>query len=315
MNTSFIRIADCTTLKKKTRKEIRDHFEQQLDAEVQLLKQEIDKSAKIMEEENGKASKSVVEQYVNQVLQYPMDEDELTIIDANIRKEIFEHYDYEKTKKNCKKIKINCWNIGKKMFRDCSKRILLEAAKTLLNYAASDAKKIQDSKTKKNEKEKSLDHMASNETIKYVIDFYQDKIDDAQKKISTYLDEYWREKERDFKNQLILKVTESDTLTDSQREEIALKIQNYDINIFKEQANSVFIREKFIKGTLLGIHIIDDEIAEIQGQIPVSMSYVVSYANGYHLIQAYLKRTGNSINEATVTSKEEILEAAKDFSQ
>lgn len=99
MNTSFIRIADCTTLKKKTRKEIRDHFEQQLDAEVQLLKQEIDKSAKTMEEENGKASKSVVEQYVNQVLQYPMDEDELTTIDANIRKEIFEHYDYEKTKK------------------------------------------------------------------------------------------------------------------------------------------------------------------------------------------------------------------------
>ena len=101
--------------------------------------------------------------------------------------------------------------------------------------------------------------MASNETIKYVIDFYQDNIDDAQKKLSTFLDEYWREKERDFKNQLILKVTESDTLTDSQREEIASKIQNYDINNFKEQANSVFVREKFLKGTLLGIHIIDDE--------------------------------------------------------
>ena len=75
----------------------------------------------------------------------------------------------------------------------------------------------------------------------------KNNIDDAQKKLSTFLDEYWREKERDFKNQLILKVTKSDTLTDSQREEIASKIQNYDINNFKEQANLVFVRERFLK--------------------------------------------------------------------
>jgi len=56
-----------------------------------------------------------------------------------------------------------------------------------------------------------------------------------------------------------------------------------------------------------------DEIAEIQGQIPVGMPYAAGYAYGYHLIQAYLKKTGKSIIEATVTPTEEILEATKDF--
>ena len=245
--------------KKKTRKEIRDHFEQQLDAEAQLLKQEIDKSAKTMEEENEATSKSIVEEYVNQVLQYLMDEDELATVDKNIRKEIFEHYDYESTEKELQEAKNKRREHWQDNFQGLFKRNLLNTAKTLVNDIASDVKNVQESKIKKNEKEKSLDHMASNETIKYVIDFYQDNIDDAQKKLSTFLDEYWREKERDLKNQLILKVTESDTLTDSQREEIASKIQNYDINNFKEQANSVFVRERFLKGTLLGIHIIDDE--------------------------------------------------------
>ena len=245
--------------KKKTRKEIRDHFEQQLDAEAQLLKQEIDKSAKTMEEENEASSKSIVEEYVNQVLQYPMDGDELATVDTNIRKEIFEHYDYESTERALQEAKNKRREHWQDNFQGLFKRNILNTAKTLVNDIASDVKNVQESKIKKNEKEKSLDHMASNETIKYVIDFYQDNIDDAQKKLSTFLDEYWREKERDFKNQLILKVTESDTLTDSQREEIASKIQNYDINNFKEQANSVFVRERFLKGTLLGIHIIDDE--------------------------------------------------------
>ena len=245
--------------KKKTRKEIRDHFEQQLDAEAQLLKQEIDNSAKTMEEDNKEASKSVIKEYVNQVLQYPMDEDELATEDAKIRKKIFEHYDYESIEQQLQEAKDKRWEHWQDNVQGLFKRNFIDTAKTLVNDIASDVKNVQESKSKKNEKEKSLDHMASNETIKYVIDFYQDNIDDAQKKLSTYLDKYWSEKERDFKKQLILKVTESDTLTDSQREEMASKIQNYDINNFKEQANSVFVREKFLKGTLLGIHIIDDE--------------------------------------------------------
>ena len=148
-----------------------------------------------MEEENEASSKNIVEEYVNQVLQYPMDEDELATVDKNIRKEIFEHYDYESIEKELQEAKNKRREHWQDNFQGLFKRNFIDTAKTLVNDIASDVKNVQESKVKKNEKEKSLDHMASNETIKYVIDFYQDNIDDAQKKLSTFLDEYWREKE------------------------------------------------------------------------------------------------------------------------
>ena len=173
--------------KKKTRKEIRDHFEQQLDAEAQLLKQEIDKSAKTMEEENKESSKSIVEEYVNQILQYPMDEDQLATVDNNIRKEIFEHYDYESTEREVQEAKNKRWERWQDNVQGLFKQNIFGAAKTLVNDVASDVKNVQESKSKKNEKQKSLDRLASSETIHYVIESYKNNIDDAQKKLSTLI--------------------------------------------------------------------------------------------------------------------------------
>jgi len=59
-----------------------------------------------------------------------------------------------------------------------------------------------------------------------------------------------------------------------------------------------------------------DDIAELQGaDTRRHMPYAAGYTYGYHLIQAYLKKTGKSIIEATVTPTEEILEVTKDFWQ
>lgn len=68
----------------------------------------------------------------------------------------------------------------------------------------------------------------------------------------------------DTKRALILQITNTDALSDSQREEIADMIQNYDVNNFKEQADSVFVRKRFLKGNLLGIRINDDEKLDIK---------------------------------------------------
>ena len=56
-----------------------------------------------------------------------------------------------------------------------------------------------------------------------------------------------------------------------------------------------------------------DEIAQIQGQKPVGLPYAAGYAYGYHLVQAYLKNTGKTIVQATLTPTQEILQATKEF--
>ncbi|GKU79102.1 DUF2268 domain-containing protein [Paenibacillus sp. L3-i20] len=56
-----------------------------------------------------------------------------------------------------------------------------------------------------------------------------------------------------------------------------------------------------------------DEIAKMQNLTPVGMPYSAGYACGYYLIQYYLKKTGKSITEATITPASTILAETKDF--
>lgn len=56
-----------------------------------------------------------------------------------------------------------------------------------------------------------------------------------------------------------------------------------------------------------------DEIAELQNFKPVNMPYSAGYACGYYLIQYYLRKTGRTIFEATITPAAQILEEAEGF--
>lgn len=56
-----------------------------------------------------------------------------------------------------------------------------------------------------------------------------------------------------------------------------------------------------------------DEMAQMQGYFPVGLPYCAGYACGYYLIKHYLKKTGKSIIEATLTPSKEILNETWDF--
>lgn len=56
-----------------------------------------------------------------------------------------------------------------------------------------------------------------------------------------------------------------------------------------------------------------DEIAKLQNFKPVNMPYSAGYACGYYLIQYFLRKTGRTIFEATITPASEILDEVKEF--
>lgn len=56
-----------------------------------------------------------------------------------------------------------------------------------------------------------------------------------------------------------------------------------------------------------------DEIAKLQNFEPVNMPYSAGYACGYYLIQYYLRKTGRTIFEATITPADQILDEVKGF--
>ncbi len=65
----------------------------------------------------------------------------------------------------------------------------------------------------------------------------------------------------------------------------------------------------------ISAYLYGDEIMSVRGGRVVGMPYCGGYACGYALIQAYLKKTGKTIYEATITSTEEILKETEEFWQ
>ena len=213
---------------------------------------------------NGRTSKSDVGEYALSKLNYSFDATQLANMDADRRKQNFEENDFASKAKDYQEAKDKLWEHLKESSQGLFKRNIVDSVKTIANDLSSDFKDVQHSKDKMDAKEKELDQLSSEQILKYVINSYKVNIDDAQEKLSMHLDEYWRKKELDFKRALILQITNTDALSDSQREEIADMIQNYDVNNFKEQADSVFVRKRFLKGNLLGIRINDDEKLDIK---------------------------------------------------
>ncbi|AVP65202.1 Zn-dependent protease [Clostridium botulinum] len=56
-----------------------------------------------------------------------------------------------------------------------------------------------------------------------------------------------------------------------------------------------------------------DEIMAIRGIPPIGMPYCAGYACGYQLIKYYLKKTGKTIFEATITPTADILKETEEF--
>ena len=56
-----------------------------------------------------------------------------------------------------------------------------------------------------------------------------------------------------------------------------------------------------------------DEMARMQCFPEASLLYCARYAVGYHLVKYYLRKTGGSIEEATILPHKEILREVEEF--
>ncbi|WP_315082040.1 DUF2268 domain-containing protein [uncultured Clostridium sp.] len=89
-------------------------------------------------------------------------------------------------------------------------------------------------------------------------------------------------------------------------------------NITKETLNTVIkpaIKENLNNSDFnkLSAFLYGDEIMAMRGAEPVGMPYCAGYACGYNLIKHYLKKTGKTIFEATITPTVDILNETEDF--
>lgn len=245
--------------KTKSLKMARDKSTQELDSKTLELKEAISKSSKNMQDEYETNSKEEVSTYASQKLIYSVDAAALAKMDAQKRTQHFSENNFDKKEDAYRESKDKFWEHLKESGQGLFNKNFIDNAKKMVDDVTKDIKEIQESKNRMDETEKELDKQTSDEIMKFVIDSYKVNLDDAQEKLDLHLNNYWREKELEFKTAIIREIAQSDALSDSQRNEITDIIKNYAFVDFKDDAESVFVKRKFLKGALFGLRLSDSE--------------------------------------------------------
>ncbi len=112
---------------------------------------------------------------------------------------------------------------------------------------------IYESKKQLDSTQKSASAETVDEVLGEVVETYKVSMVDATKKINHIACNYWENNSRLLKEELIDIVTASDALTDKQKQTLSELIFNYKNITYDDNANSIFVKPKFLQGHLLGL--------------------------------------------------------------
>ena len=210
-------------------------------------------------EDCEKDSKNEVDFYTKGQLKYSLEIEELEQIDSNYRSESYKQNEVSSKEEDVTVSKEKLVSHLKEHQQKLFNKDALETTKNMIADFKKDFIDLQQSKKEKDLKRKEADKQASEQVIERVISQYKNDLDNVQSKLSIFLNKYWQNNELQLKKELTELITGTDALNDTQRNEIANIIQSFDVNDFKDQANTVFSIERFLKNQIFGIKVVDDE--------------------------------------------------------
>lgn len=256
------RIVSRTESLKRTREARRRELEK---AKADLI-DNLNKTAKSSEEEFEKVSRSFIKSFVSANLTYRYGVDELEKITEELYQENIEERNFsvqEKGYENSKsQISSNAVKNVKEIFGGEGK--LLDKLGKMKDDLVRDYTALKESWDEKALAEKEIDKETSDELLKIVIDKYKENIIEAQEILSNSIKEHWQQNALTLRNNLIEIITGSDALSSTQREELSNIIMSYQQLSFNDDADDVFIKARFLRSNLLGIHLINDEKLNIR---------------------------------------------------
>lgn len=234
-------------------------YNNQLDEKKKSLEDSIVELANNSAEDCEKDSKNEVDFYTKGQFKYSLEIEELEQIDSNYRSESYKQNEVSSKEEDVTVSKEKLVSHLKEHQQKLFNKDALETTKNMIADFKKDFIDLQQSKKEKDLKRKEADKQASEQVIERVISQYKNDLDNVQSKLSIFLNKYWQNNELQLKKELTELITGTDALNDTQRNEIANIIQSFDVNDFKDQANTVFSIERFLKNQIFGIKVVDDE--------------------------------------------------------
>lgn len=256
------RIVSRTESLKRTREARR----RELESAKAALIDNLNKTAEASEYEFERVSRSFIKSFVSANLTYRYGAEELEEIAAVLHQENIEERNFSVQEKGYEESKSQISSNAKKNVKEIfgGEGKLLDKLGRMKDDLVRDYTALKESWDEKTLAEREIDKETSDELLKIVIDKYKENIIAAQETLSNSIKEHWQQNTLSLRNTLIGIITGSDALSSTQREELSNIIMSYQPLSFNDDADDVFIKARFLRGNLLGIHLIDDEKLNIK---------------------------------------------------
>lgn len=228
-------------------------WEQELDAKEHELIERIRKNTEDSVKRYAEKSKESVERYVKESLMYEYTSEKLKTTDQEIAAQKEKDVDFASYERNFEGAKSSMRKNLVENSRNLFKGNFGESVKYLVAELASDSKTMQQKKRDMVDKRHNVDEDTSDRLLDIVKLEFKNNILDAQDKLMENAREYWQEKEREYRAATVYIITDSDTLSEKQRTELADVIFSYPAFQYDDKADKVFIKNKFLRGNVFGI--------------------------------------------------------------
>lgn len=161
-----------------------------------------------------------------------------------------------------------------------------------------DKRVVSAQKTERDKAQKLANSNASDNTINSVVLEYRDNMATANSKLTTQLRAIWSVNAEKVRQGLIAKIMGADELTNDQKNHLQSVIMSYGTSSVIDDADSVFAKRKYVKGSLFGLN--KEEIARLNIKL---------------LTKNYNKRIEQNIDEMTMQMNNDYFMSFKDWTK
>lgn len=236
----------------------RETRKRELDAEKQKLLDTLSSTAREMEEDFSDDSKEFVKTYISN-LDYSYSADELAELDEAIVRHNEEVSHFDSQENSYLEAKSSFWTNLKKNGHSLLKGNIREGISAIKDDFVKDYKEIQENKEEMQSSRSEIDRATSDEIMRIVVERYQKSVIDAKEKASAVTRQHWIDCADALKNSLIAIITGSDALSAKQRDTISEIIINHQGLVIDDEANTVFVKAKYLKGQFFGLRFSSSE--------------------------------------------------------
>lgn len=240
------------TSRTDTLRRTRMNRQKELDAKKQELILTLTGETAEQDRHFNHATKNRLWNFVSEQLRYTYDLEALEQLDQQIAARHAEEVDLETQESVYEKSK----DVMRSHFMDHFSRLFSKdfrkAAAEMRADFTRDRARVNAAREDMDSVKRGVDSQTSDDVLVIVVEQYKNSFMDAKQRLSDEIKEWWQENATALKNLLISIVTDSDALSSGQRDQLSAIIMDYKPLEFNDDADDVFIKAKFLRGSFLG---------------------------------------------------------------